>query len=67
MSWKDTEPVRVYLYPVLTAAVAVLVGYGVVDEEQASLWIALGTAVLGVGGTEVARSQVSPTRTTPVD
>ena len=54
------EPVRVWIYSVLVALVAVLVAYGVIDSEQAPLWIALGAAVLGVAGTEAARAKVTP-------
>lgn len=55
-----SEPLRTYLYPILTALVGVLVGYGVLSEDQAPLWIALGAAVLGTAGTELARSKVTP-------
>lgn len=54
------EPVRKYLYGLLTPLVAVLVYYGVVDSESAPLWIAAATAALGVGAVEVARSKVTP-------
>jgi len=54
------EPLRIYLGGVLAALVAVLVAYGVIDSEQAPLWIALGAAILGVAGTEAARSRVTP-------
>jgi len=54
------EPVRTYLYPVLLAVVGVLVGYGVLEQTQAALWIALGAALLGVPAVEKARSRVSP-------
>ena len=54
------EPLRKYLYGLLAPVVAVLVGYGLVDEDKAGLWIALGTAVLAVIGTELARQSVTP-------
>lgn len=59
-TWKDTEPVRLYIYGTIAPVVGVLVAYGIVDSAKAALWIALGTAILGVGGTEIARSKVSP-------
>lgn len=62
MSWKQTEPVRTYLYSLLAPGVALLVAYGVIAEANASLWTALATAVLGVGGTEAARSRATPAR-----
>jgi hypothetical protein len=55
-----TEPVRAYLYPVLLAVVGVLVGYGIIEQTQAALWIALGAALLGVPAVESARSKVTP-------
>jgi hypothetical protein len=55
-----TEPVRAYLYPVLLAVVGVLVGYGIIEQTQAALWIALGAALLGVPAVERARSKVTP-------
>lgn len=55
------EPVRAYLYGLLAPVVAVLVGYGFLDNESAPLWIALATAVLGVPAVELARRRVTPT------
>lgn len=55
-----SEPVRAYLYPLLLAVVGVLVGYGVLEQQQGSLWIALGAALLGVPAVEKARSKVTP-------
>jgi len=54
------EPVRLYLYGVLLAVLAVLVGYGTLTGEQAALWAALGAAVLGVPVTELLRGRVVP-------
>lgn len=56
--WKSTEPVRSYLYTLLAPIVALLVYTGVVTDDGAPLWTALATAVLGVVGTETARSKV---------
>jgi hypothetical protein len=53
--WRELSPVRLALYPVLLAVVALLVGYGVIDGERAALWIAAGTALLGISGVEAAR------------
>jgi hypothetical protein len=57
---KFTEPVRLYLYSLLGPLVAVAVLYGVINDAQGAVWTALATAVLGVAGTEVARSKVTP-------
>lgn len=55
-----TEPVRAYLGSLLVALVALLVGYGVLTGEQAALWLAFGTAALGVPAVRKARSRVRP-------
>lgn len=54
------EPVRKYLYSLLVPVVAVLIYFGIVDNESAPLWIGLVTALLGVPAVEVARSKVTP-------
>jgi hypothetical protein len=54
------EPVRKYLYTLLVPVVAVLIYFGIVDNESAPLWIGLVTALLGVPAVEVARSKVTP-------
>jgi hypothetical protein len=58
-TWKDTEPVRLYLYSVLGPLVVLLVALGVVQADQALLWLALAAAVLGVPAVERARSLVT--------
>lgn len=44
-----TETQRQYLYNVLTFLVPVLIAYGVIQADQAALWLGLGAAVLGTG------------------
>lgn len=56
--WRYTEPVRLYLYGIATAALAVLVATGVVAGEDAPLWAALTLAVLSVPTTEIVRASV---------
>lgn len=43
------EWVRKWLYGVFIALVPVLIAYGVIAEEDAPLWVGLGTAVFGFG------------------
>lgn len=43
------EATRAWIYRVLTAVVPILIAYGVLDEQVAPLWVALGAAVLGTG------------------
>lgn len=69
-----TPQVRQWLYVVLTAAVPLLIAYGIVDAVQAALWLALAAAVLGTGTAAVAvRKQrkdgtlPAPAKTTPPD
>lgn len=59
--WQDvnlSEPVRVRLYAVTVAVIAVLVAYGVLDGSHAALWLAVVAAALGVTATEVTRAAV---------
>lgn len=61
----ESNPVRLYVYSLLVPVLAVLVAFGVVDATQVPLYIALGTAILGVAATETARSAVTPTKKCP--
>ena len=53
------EPVRLYVYGVLVAVVALLVYRGVVSGAESLLWLALAQAVLVVPATEAARGRVA--------
>lgn len=44
-----TPTVRRWAYAVATAAVPLLVIYGVIESETAPLWVALVASVLGTG------------------
>lgn len=58
-----TEQQRQYLYNVLTVAVPLAIAYGVIDANQALLWLGLGAAVLGTGTAAVVlkvQRNVSP-------
>jgi hypothetical protein len=48
VSWL-TPQVRRWAYGVVTAAVPLLVIYGVIESEAAPLWVALVASVLGTG------------------
>lgn len=54
------EPVRAYLYGLLAPAAALAVAYGLVDSNQAALWVALGGVVLVPGAAELARRKTTP-------
>lgn len=56
------EPVRVYLYGVVVAAVALLVGVGVVTSALAPLVLAVAAAVLSVPVVEATRRSVTPVK-----
>lgn len=43
-----------WLYTVATAALALLVGYGVIAPDKLPLWLALMAATLGMGATGTA-------------
>lgn len=55
--------IRNWLYPIATAAVALLGGYGIIEQQHEALWIALAAAVLGTGTATVYR----PSKTLPPD
>ena len=54
------EPVRVRMYSVGAVLVALLVHRGLVTASDASLYVALAAAVLGIPAVEGARSRVTP-------
>jgi hypothetical protein len=56
-----SEQTRAWLYRILTAAVPLLIAYGAVEEQTATLWLALGGATLGLG------LATANTSTTPED
>lgn len=60
MNLRNSEPVRLYLYPVALAVLGVLGYYGVVESGSVPVWTVLIGAALSVGGIETARSKVSP-------
>jgi hypothetical protein len=55
-----SEPVRVYLGTLLTAVVAALAFYGVIEAEAVPVVLAVVTALLAVPTVEAARSKVTP-------
>lgn len=59
--WRAAEPVRLYVYGLLLAVLALLVGYGILTAELVPLWVGLVTAAVMAPGVEAARGRVSPT------
>lgn len=55
--------IRDWLYPVVLAVVALLGGYGIIEEEMTPLWIAFAAAILGTGTATAYR----PSKTLPHD
>jgi NCAIR mutase (PurE)-related protein len=53
------ESTRAWIYRVAVAAVPVLVGYGVVEDSKAALWVGLAGAVLGFGTNLLASANTS--------
>lgn len=39
--------IRTWLYGMITAAIPLLSAYGIISEQVAPLWVALGAALLG--------------------
>lgn len=60
MSW-FTEKRRAWLYRILTAAVPVVVGYGLLTETEAAGWLGIALAVLGTGTATVNTSTKTDT------
>lgn len=56
------ESTRAYLYRVSIAVQPILVGYGLLSDSNAALWLGLVGAVLGVG-TNVAAAANTSTKT----
>lgn len=66
--------IRRYCYLVLVAVVALLIGYGIIDESQGDLWRELVYAIFGIGfGVAAVNTPEKPTTeeeveiTTPTD
>lgn len=53
------ESTRAWVYRVATAAVPLLVEYGVIAESQAALWLGLAGAALGFGTNVLASANTS--------
>lgn len=59
--WRNSEPVRLYVYGLVAPVLGVLLVYGLVTEEEAAAWaLVLGAAL--IPGAELARRRVSPAR-----
>jgi hypothetical protein len=54
-----SEKTRAYIYRIAVAAVPLLVGYGVVEDSQAALWLGLAGAALGFGTNVLASANTS--------
>lgn len=57
-----SSKVRLYLYGVVTAALAVLVALKIIDPDLVPVWLALAAAVLAIGGTGTATVAVAKQR-----
>lgn len=58
--WLQYEPVRVYVYGIVLSFMAILIAYGIVDNERAALILAAVSAIIAVPAVEKARSKVTP-------
>lgn len=58
--WAAEEPVRLYVYTVVAAILAVLMTYGIVDEEALPVILAAVSAVVAIPVVEKTRSKVTP-------
>lgn len=64
--WAAEEPVRLYVYTVVAAVLAVLVTFGIVSDQALPVILAAVSAVVAVPAVETARSKVAPVGPTPV-
>lgn len=71
MKWLDLvrrEPVRVYMYTLLTAIIGLLLYFGVVTAAAAPIIMAVVTAALAMPSpVETVRNMVSPVSTKPTE
>lgn len=59
---RESEPVRVWVYPLLLAGLGIALKEGYLDAGQISLIELVLYGLLGVGGVEAARQHVTPVR-----
>ena len=57
-----TQQTRFYIYGIIAALGALVVGYGLITGDQLALWLALAAAALGSGGNVLAQHYSSPKR-----
>lgn len=55
-----TRKNRARLYGITIAVIALLVGYGILDDGQAPLWLALAAAILGMAAPATALGHLTP-------
>ncbi len=58
---------RKWIYNIAIAVIALLVGYGIMTQEIAALWLALAGAVIGVARTNTGVAGIEPRRAAPDD
>lgn len=59
---RESEPVRVWLYPLVVAAIGIAVSQGYIDADMQGLIIAAMASLLGIGTVEAVRGRVAPVR-----
>lgn len=65
MSWnqiRQSEPVRVWVYPLMVSALGIAVQQGVISADTQGIIIGLVSGVLGIGVVEAVRGRVTPVR-----
>ncbi|WP_411815565.1 hypothetical protein [Gordonia sp. SND2] len=61
MSRLFTPAVRKRLYLALSALLPLAAVYGLIDQDQVSMWLTLAVAILGTGGTVLAAANTPQT------
>lgn len=59
------EQTRAYIYRLVVAAMAVAVGYGLLEKEDVDVWLQVVTAVLGLLSAGLAAKNTSTNPATP--
>jgi hypothetical protein len=59
---RESEPVRVWMYPLLLAVMGIAVAQGYIDTDTQGLIELVLMSLLGIGGVEGVRGRVAPVR-----
>ena len=64
-TWNTLDGFRKWLYPVLGAANAIIIGYGIADVDTVGMWLPVVTLILGGSLSGVANANTDTTPSVP--